>query len=165
MFVCFSTEMPTLTLGEVGANTVTLSFNDSPPQLSGEPQRSITQYAVTFTPQDGSPSKTVFVPAEAGATVEVPGLEPETMYDITTRAVIETEGQGEGMYDLGAPLISVLTRKYRKVWKIGYIVVNITLAMPTLKKEHPRPNLSMFMCALPKLCKHLKGSQLGVFCP
>ena len=108
----FSIEMPTLTLGDIGSNTVMITFNDPPPQLPGEPQRSIKQYEVTFTPQDGGPSKTVIVPAEAGATVEVPGLEPETMYDITTRAVIETEGQGEEMYDLGAPLISVLTRKY-----------------------------------------------------
>ena len=83
---------------------------NDPPMLEGDPQRAITQYAVTLTPQDGGPAQIAYIPAEAG-TYPVEGLSPETMYDVLFEPVIDTEGQGEEPFDLGiAPLMLETSR-------------------------------------------------------
>ncbi|XP_072032689.1 uncharacterized protein [Amphiura filiformis] len=103
-------ELPSPSVGDIGGRSVTLSWDEPPPALESNPARNIAQYAVTLTPQDGGPSQTVYVPAEAGTNYTITGLTPETMYDIETRAVIETEGQEEPeSYDLGIPPITVET--------------------------------------------------------
>ncbi|XP_072042702.1 uncharacterized protein [Amphiura filiformis] len=97
-------DLPSPYITNVGGMFVTLSWEEPPPALECNPSRNITYYAVTFTPQDGGSSQTVYVPAEAGTNYTITGLEPETMYNIETRVVIETEGQEEPEpYDLGIP--------------------------------------------------------------
>ena len=103
--------MPTPTF-DVDGTSVSLTWPDPPPQLEGEPQRAIAQYAVTATPQDGGPSETFYVPAEEGAELTLSGLDPETTYDIGVSAVIDTEGQGEETFDLGFPPMSITTCKF-----------------------------------------------------
>ena len=77
--------------------------------MTGELRRNITQYEITLTPQDGGDLITVYAPTEAGTSIEVPGLTPETEYDIQVKVVIETEGQGEESYDLGIPPMTIET--------------------------------------------------------
>ncbi|XP_072042464.1 uncharacterized protein [Amphiura filiformis] len=97
-------DLPSPYITNVGGMFVTLSWDEPPPALESNPSRNITYYAVTFTPQDGGSSQTLYVPAEAGTNYTITGLEPETMYNIDTRVVIETEGQEEPEpYDLGIP--------------------------------------------------------------
>ena len=96
----------------IGGRSITLSFADPPPELTGDIERSITQYAVTLTPQDGGDPITVFVPAEAGSEVTVPGLEPETTYEVLVESVIDTAGQGEEIYNLGGDPFTVETSKF-----------------------------------------------------
>ncbi|XP_072042793.1 uncharacterized protein [Amphiura filiformis] len=97
-------DLPSPYITNVGGMFVTLSWDEPPPALESNPSRNITYYAVTFTPQDGGSSRTVYVPAEAGTNYTITGLEPETMYNIETRVVIETGGQEEPEpYDLGIP--------------------------------------------------------------
>ena len=90
---------------------MTLRWNRSPPILTGTPKRSITQYEVTLTPQDGGDSRLVLVPAEANAAYIVRDLAPGTAYDIKVYVVIDTEtkGQGELTYDIGIPLFTITT--------------------------------------------------------
>ncbi|XP_072042791.1 uncharacterized protein [Amphiura filiformis] len=96
-------DLPLPSVTVVGIS-VTLSWNEPPPALGSNPTRNITHYAVTLTPQDGGPSQTVYVPAEAGTNYTISELTPSTMYNIETHAVIATEGQGEPEpYDLGIP--------------------------------------------------------------
>ena len=78
--------------------------------------RNITQYAVTLTPQDGGDPITAFVPAEAGGEVTIPGLEPETTYDVLVEAVIDTVGQGEEIFDLGFTPMTVATGECHAVY-------------------------------------------------
>ena len=80
--------------------------------MAGEILRNISQYAITLTPKDGGDPITVFAPAEAGTSLEVTGLKPETDYDIDIMAVIDTEGQGEETYDLRIPKLTIKTSKY-----------------------------------------------------
>ena len=75
----------------------------------GNPQRNITQYAVTIRPRDDGTLQAVHVPAEAGLSYVVTGLQPVTTYDIEVNVVIDTKGQGKQTYDLGIPLITVNT--------------------------------------------------------
>ncbi len=93
------TEIPAPTIEEIGGRSVTINVDD-PPELDGEPQRNITQYAVTLTPQDGGPPIIAYLPAEAG-NYTIDGLSPETMYDALVEPVIDTDGQGEEPFDIG----------------------------------------------------------------
>ncbi|XP_072042708.1 tenascin-R-like isoform X1 [Amphiura filiformis] len=98
-------DLPSPFIANVGGGSVLLIWDTPPPALVSNPPRNITHYAVTFTTQDGGSSQTVNVPAEAGTNYTITGLAPGTMYDVETRIVIETEGQGEpDLYDLGIPL-------------------------------------------------------------
>ena len=101
--------MPSPTVGEIGARSVTFSLDEPLPVLSGTPQREITQFAVTFTPQDGGPPVTMYFPAEDGTSFTADGLSPETAYDVEVGVVIDTEGQGEETYDLGIPALTIVT--------------------------------------------------------
>ncbi len=102
------TEIPAPTLADVGGRSITLNI-DEPPALDSDPPRNISAYSVTLTPQDGDAPQTVIIPAEAG-NYTIPGLKPETMYDIDILPVIETEGQDEpSPYDLGIPSLSAET--------------------------------------------------------
>ena len=109
----FLPELPSPSFTDIGGRSVTLSFDEPPPELAGDLERSITQYAVTLTPQDGGDPITVLVPAEAGSEGTVSGLEPETTYDVLVEAVIDTPGQGEETYDLGFTPMTVGTSKGR----------------------------------------------------
>ena len=108
-----SPDLPPPSLGEVGARSITLNWDEPPPELTSELPRNITQFAVTLTPRDGGDPITVYTPAEAGTSLDVPGLTPETEYDIEVMAVIDTEGQGEETYDLGIPILTVNTGKFQ----------------------------------------------------
>ena len=87
--------------------SVSLQWNEPPPELTGNPHRNITQYVVTVSPQDGGDAKVVFVPAEAGVVGMVTGLRLPNTFDIGIEVVIDTEGQGEQTYDIGVPVITV----------------------------------------------------------
>ncbi len=103
-------ELPSPTVDDIGPNSFTLNWpEEDPPELMSDPPRTINEYAVTVTPEDGGPSQTFYVPAESNATLEVTGLDPETEYDVDIGAVIDTEGQGENVYDLGVPPLNVET--------------------------------------------------------
>ena len=91
---------------------MTLQWNEPAPELTGNPQRNITQYVVTISSQDGGHSQVVYVPAEADAVYLIAGLQPSTTYDIEMDFVIDTEGQGEQMYDLGVSSLTVTTCTY-----------------------------------------------------
>ena len=86
-----------------------LQWNGSPPELTGNPPRNITQYAVTVSQQDSEDPQIVYVPAVTDASCVVTGLQPETKYDIQTSVVIDTDGQGEQTHELGIHLITVNT--------------------------------------------------------
>ena len=108
----FISEIPSPSVGDIGGRSITLNWpNTPPPELQGDIPRNITKYAVTLTPQDGGLPITVFAPAEPGASLEVTGLTPETTYDVDIMTVIDTEGQGEEIYDLKIPTMTVETGK------------------------------------------------------
>ncbi|XP_072031301.1 uncharacterized protein [Amphiura filiformis] len=94
-------DLPSPSFVNIEEMSFTLSWNEPPPELTGDNQRQITQYAVTVAPQDGGPSQTVYVPAEEGSEYTITGLTPGTIYDIEIDAVINTDGQGELVYDIG----------------------------------------------------------------
>ena len=94
--------------------SITLHWNRSSPELTGNPQRNITQYAVTISSQDGIESKVLYVPAEDVAMCTLTGLHSATTYDIEIHVIIDTEGQGDQTYDLGINPLIVTTREYRK---------------------------------------------------
>ena len=121
LHLIFILEIPTPSIDDIGDRTITLNWDEPPPELLSEPPRNITQYAVTLTPQDGGPSVSVFVPAQAGISYEVTGLKPETTYDIEVLPIIATEGQGEATFDMGIAL-SIQTSMYR--------IVSSTIAQP-----------------------------------
>ena len=104
-YLFFILEIPTPSIEDIGDRSISLNWDEPPPELLSDPPRNITQYAVTLTPQDGGPSVSVFVPAEAGTNYEVTGLKPEAAYDIEVLPVIFTEGQGEATFDMGITLI------------------------------------------------------------
>ena len=110
LYLFFILEIPTPSIDDIGDRTITLNWDEPPPELLSEPPRNITQYAVTLTPQDGGSSISVFVPAQASTSYEVTGLKPETSYDIDVFPVIDTKGQGEATFDMGIAL-SVQTSK------------------------------------------------------
>ena len=115
----YLTEVPSPTVDEIGARSVTFSLDEPLPLLTGAPQREITQFAVTFTPQDGGPPVTMYFPAEEGTPFTADGLSPETAYDVEVGVVIDTEGQGEETYDLGIPPLTIETGIY-----LMYIMVD-----------------------------------------
>ena len=88
-----------------------LKWNETPPVLTGNPQRSITKYAVTLTPKNGGDSEVVFVPAEADAVHMFTSLQHNTTYNIEIGVVIDTviKGQVEQTYDIGVPLLTITT--------------------------------------------------------
>ena len=108
-------ELPSPSFTDIGGRSVTLRFDEPPPELAGDLERSITQYAVTLTPQDGGDPITVLVPAEAGSEGTVSGLEPETTYDVLVEPVIDTPGQEEEIYNLGFTPITVETSEFTLV--------------------------------------------------
>ena len=96
---------------DITERSVTLSFDTPPPEVTGDLERSITQYAVTLTPQDGGDPISVFVLAEVGAIVTIRDLESGTTYEVAVNAVIHTAGQGEETYDLGfTPMIVEISK-------------------------------------------------------
>ena len=99
-------------VASVTNTSITLQWNEPPPELWGNPQRNITRYAVTYSVHDNGNSQVVFVPAEAGAEYTILDLQPETLYDIGVNAVINTDGQGEHPYDLRVQVLTVSTGKY-----------------------------------------------------
>ena len=102
-------DQPSPSVTDIGGRSITISFDEPPPELAGDIDRSITQYAVTLTPQDGGDPITVLVPAEAGSEVTIPGLKPETTYEVLVETVIDTAGQGEEIYSLGAVPFTIET--------------------------------------------------------
>ena len=96
----------------VGINetSITLQWKAPPPDLTGKPNRNITQYAVTVSPQDGGGSQVAFVPAEIDAVCIITDLRLHTTYDIKIDVIIDTEGQGEQTYDIGSPLFALTTK-------------------------------------------------------
>ena len=75
----------------------------------GKPHRTITHYIVTVVPRDGGDSQAAFVLAEAGIVYNITGLN-QTTYDVKVeQVIIDTEGQGEQIYDLGSPMVTVTT--------------------------------------------------------
>ena len=107
-----SPDLPPPSLGDVGARSITLNWDEPPPGLTSEPPRNITHFAVTLTPRDGGDAITVYAPAEAGTSLDITGLTPETEYHIEVMVVIDTEGQGEETYDLRIPILTVITGKF-----------------------------------------------------
>ncbi len=104
--------MPSPNVTDIGARSISLNWDEPPPELQSDPPRQITYYAVTATPQDGGDPVTVYVPATPGEDHEIPGLNPETPYDINIAAVVETEGQDEpGIYDFGLAPMAIETSK------------------------------------------------------
>ena len=88
-----------------------VQWNGCPPELTGNPQRNITQYAVTISSQDGGHQEVVFIPAEDVAVYDFEGLQPATTYNFEINVVIYTAEQGEQTYNLGVPPLTVSTRK------------------------------------------------------
>ena len=101
--------MQSPSVAAVNDTSITLQWNDPPPELTGYPKRNITHYAITVTPKDGGDSQVAFVPAEAGAVYTVAGLHWGSTYDIDVNVFIDTEGQGGQVYDMGISLITVNT--------------------------------------------------------
>lgn len=135
----FSLDLPSPVFGGDDGTSVTLTFEEPPPELpGGDPPRSIAVYVVTFTPQDGGPAQTVSVPAEEGATLTVSGLTPETAYDVSVSAGIETEGQGLETFDLGfAPLAYSTCKCYNyflsTIWRISRNSLQFVLIQHRMK--------------------------------
>ena len=124
---CFIKELPPPSLGDVGARSVILNWDEPPPELTGDLPRAITQYAVTLTPRDGGSPISTFAPAEAGTSLRVTGLKPETEYDVEVMAVIDTEGQGEETYDLGIPILTIETSKTLKFKIFSIFTLDVLL--------------------------------------
>ena len=105
-------------VANLNETSVTLQWNEPPPEMTGYPQRNITQYAVSISSQDGGEQEVALVPAEAGSNTvyTATDLQPATIYDIEFNVVIDTEGQGERTYDLGISSLIVSTRKYIKAF-------------------------------------------------
>ena len=93
----------------INESSITLRWNEPPPEVPRNPQRNITQYVVTVSPQDGGDAQVVLVPAEAGAEYIIAGLQPVTPYDINVNVVINTEGQGDKTYDIGVLPLTVMS--------------------------------------------------------
>lgn len=113
-YECLLSDIPPPSISEIAGRSITVNWDEPPPELAGDLTRNITQYAITLTPQDGGPPQTFTVPAEAGTEYELTGLMPETMYEIQIDAVINTDGQGEEVYDIGIPQINIETSKMIK---------------------------------------------------
>ena len=106
-----SVDLLPASVNNVTSKSISLNWDQPPPELTGDLQRTITQYAVTVTPEDGDPLDTVVVPAEAGTVYTIDNLTPDTAYDIQISVVIDTERQGEETFDIGAPSLSATTCK------------------------------------------------------
>ena len=108
-FLFTSSDIHRLSVVTANTTSITLQWNESAPELTGNPYRNITQYAVTVTPRDGGEPRVVFVtaPAETAAVAIVTGLHLPNTFDIGIEVVINTEGQGEQTYDIGVPVITV----------------------------------------------------------
>ena len=91
----------------VNDTSISMKWNETAPELIGNPHRNITQYAVTLSPKDGGDSQHMYVPAEAGVVVNVTGLQLPNTFDIGIDVIIDTEGQGERTYDIGVTVITV----------------------------------------------------------
>ena len=116
-------------------DSIVLNWAEPPPELSGDLQRAITQYAVTVTPDNGGPSKTVLFPAVAESDFTITDLDPDTTYDIQYSAVINTEGQGEVTYDLGAATLSATTTNIGRFFFVCFCFAFFfytELAMPSI---------------------------------
>ena len=113
-----STDIKSPSVMDFNSTSITLQWNEIPPVLTGSPQRSITQYAVTLTPQDDEETDVVFVPAEANVVHMFTSLRPNTTYIIKTGMVIDTviKGQVEQTYDIGVPLLIITTGWFRNTW-------------------------------------------------
>ena len=111
-------EIPPPSVSDIAGRSITVNWDEPPPELAGDLKRNITQYAITLTPQDGGPPQTFSVPAEAGTEYELTGLMPETTYELQINAVINTDGQGEEIYDIGIPQINVDTGEIIKEFLI-----------------------------------------------
>ena len=117
--------MPSPVVDSIDSSGITLTWEDAPPDLPGDLQRSIAQYEVTVTPQNGGDPITYYVPAVEGASVIISNLESGTPYDVQVNAVIETEGQGETTVDLGVPPLSITTGK--NIIYINYSTITLKL--------------------------------------
>ena len=103
---CRLSDFQSPSVASVNETSITLQWNELPPELTGNPQRNITQYAVTISSQDGRHQEDVFIPAEDIAVYNFRSLQPATTYNIKVNIVIDTAGQGEQTYDIGvSPLI------------------------------------------------------------
>ena len=109
-------------VADIAETLITLQWNEPPPELTGNPQRNITYYAITISSQDGEDQQFASVPAEA-AVYNITGLQMATTYDIGINVVIDTEGQGEQTYDLGVPPFIVTTREYSDICMNEYHVI------------------------------------------
>ena len=90
--------------------SITLQWTEPPPELTGKPQRLITQYAIKIIQKyNGGNLQVALVPAEGDAMYVITNLQPATTYDIEVNVVIDTEGQGEQPFDLGVPFLTVTT--------------------------------------------------------
>ena len=108
--ICFcltSSDIQPLSVVAGNKTSVSLQWNEPPPELTGNPHRNITQYVVKVSSQDGGDPQIVFVPAEVGVVGIVTGLRLPNTFDIGTKVVINTEGQGEQTYDIGVPVFTV----------------------------------------------------------
>ena len=86
----------------VNDTSITLQWSEPPPELTENPHRIITQYAVKVVPQGGGDPQFAVVPAEIDVVCVITGLQLSTTYDIKVDVVIDTEGQGEQTYDIGS---------------------------------------------------------------
>ena len=107
--ICNSTDVQSPIIAGINETSITLQWNAPPPDLTGKPNRNITQYAVTIS-QDSGDSQVAFVPAAIDAVYFIRDLRLHTTYDIKIDVIIDTEGQGEQTYDIGQPLFAVTTR-------------------------------------------------------
>ena len=104
------TDLPAASIVDVTSDSISLTWNEPPPALTGDLQRAITQYAVTVKPEDGD-GLSYIVPAQAGTGFIFNLLEPDTVYDVQISAVIYTERQGEVTFDIGTPSLNATTCK------------------------------------------------------
>ena len=115
---CVLSDLQAPYVADIKETLITLQWNEPPPELTGNPQRNITYYAVTISSQDGEVQESVSIPAEAAAVYTITGLQMATTYNFGINVVIDTEGQGEQTCDLGVPPFIVTTREYNKNNKI-----------------------------------------------
>ena len=93
------------------SDSVTLFWNEPPPALTSDLQRSIRQYAVKVKPEDSVPLYTVLIPAQADIGFTFYDLEPGTTYDLQISAEIYTYRQGVVTFDIGTPSLNATTCK------------------------------------------------------